>query len=672
MKFKEKLLQVLSSLSLTDKAKENKLTDEDWTKIEAAYKEKYGKDMQEDQAAETANAQKAKERDAILEIVKLNDDNSDDGDSGDGVTDTDDAGDGKVNDKSNTDKPVDLKSKVDGIIKENKDLKDKVSKLSKKVEDDNPPIVKNELTITGMPHSATHLFGINHAMFDRTKRWNGIYISRKAELENPTKEQEVAFQEEVIGYGRSVALRMNALQSEGLLNKEGLKKSSDVVTYSDLSDAGLGDQFVIRRQDALIARIIVLPSVEGIFPTRYGIQDKELLTNAFFGDFSQAYQSNEVSKGGVELKPEMGYVDDAMMKTKFESLKWIERQYIGYLNSSGSDPIKWNMIEWMVLNIATKLTMEKFQRAITGIYIKPETDIAGHILNAGTGVIYTIIRYINEYKILPFDDSAYADYDGTDTVFVDLVEAFVEEIRQILPSLMGYSIYLNKNHKPWYASGYRKKYGTDMDFKGQEETVKDDGLPIIWVPNMGQLKFVWIAQPGNIQKLENMPGEMTKISFEQRMHVIWAWSVWKEGTSANYSGKKFDTLAALTANGRGDQVIFVNKPVTNLAADATAPDASSNFWFKTIANTAATAITTINNAKAGVAYIIECGHLTNKTTIAKADEFLDITAAWTPTVVGDYIMVILNSVGDGFFELERRVGGMRSINSELQPNVTTV
>lgn len=108
-----------------------------------------------------------------------------------------------------------------------------------------------------------------------------------------------------------------------------------------------------------------------------------------------------------------------------------------------------------------------------------------------------------------------------------------------------------------------------------------------------------------------------------------------------------------------------------MAADATTMDASKGFWQVTTANTAAKAITDITNAKAGVAYIIECGDTDNATTIAKTGKFADITAAYTPTKVGDYIMVILNSKGN-FLELERQVGGVRKVNAELQPNVPGV
>ena len=104
-----------------------------------------------------------------------------------------------------------------------------------------------------------------------------------------------------------------------------------------------------------------------------------------------------------------------------------------------------------------------------------------------------------------------------------------------------------------------------------------------------------------------------------------------------------------------------------LEADAATPDGKDGFWFETAANTAATAISDIANAKAGVAYVIECGSADNATTIAKSDKFANLKEAWEPTAVGDYIMVILGSDGN-FRELERRMGGTRTVNTDVQPN----
>ena len=62
------------------------------------------------------------------------------------------------------------------------------------------------------------------------------------------------------------------------------------------------------------------------------------------------------------------------------------------------------------------------------------------------------------------------------------------------------------------------------------------------------------------------------------------------------------------------------------------------------------------------------GSAANASKIAKSGKFASITSAFNPTKEGDYLMVIARSDGN-FAELERRVGGVRTINKLLQPNV---
>lgn len=177
-----------------------------------------------------------------------------------------------------------------------------------------------------------------------------------------------------------------------------------------------------------------------------------------------------------------------------------------------------------------------------------------------------------------------------------------------------------------------------------------------------------IQEPGNLQFLEYLPGEMMAVKMEQQMEMVRAWSTWKEGTAAAFLGRKFSTRADLVANKYRWQQIFLNKFANDVDADATTIDAGNGFWQQTTANTMATAITDITGAEAGVAYCIECGSTANATTIAKSGKFSEITAAWTPTAKGDYILVVLNADGTKFLELERCVAGTRTINKNLNPH----
>ena len=172
--------------------------------------------------------------------------------------------------------------------------------------------------------------------------------------------------------------------------------------------------------------------------------------------------------------------------------------------------------------------------------------------------------------------------------------------------------------------------------------------------------------PGNIQFVENLPGEMFAVKMEEQMEMVRAWSTWKEGCGAAFTGRKFDNKAAMDPRLRIPADLY--QPPCNCYSSGI--NGANGFWQITDDATTATAIENITNAKAGVAYCIEIGEDDTKhqLAIAKSGKFENITAAWTPSQAGDYIMVILGK-DEKFRELERRVGGKRTINKAVQPNV---
>ena len=376
----------------------------------------------------------------------------------------------------------------------------------------------------------------------------------------------------------------------------------------------------------------------------------------------------------MEIEPEMGYVDDAMIKMKFGPMKELERMYIGYLNREGSDPIKWSMIEYAIMGSLENAQREQNMRRMRGLYVKPETGVAGSYLNAGTGVLYTLIRLHHEHKLLLTDNVAYRTYD--DANMLETVQEFYKEILAKVSedmSLDQHVMYLNENHKQWWIQNVREAYGQQQDFTGPNSYLNiipdsSTNMRIIWLPYLGQLPFMMMQVPGNIQFLENLPGEMLAMQTEMQMEMVRGWSTWKEGCSPAFVGRNFSSADKLKENDYLWQQIFLNKPSVTLDADATTADASKGFWFISGTNTGEKKLTAINKAKKGVAYIVECGNKTNVTGIDKAGSFDSISEAWTPTAVGDYIMVMLNSQNK-FIELERCIGGVRKVNKTAQPNV---
>lgn len=530
--------------------------------------------------------------------------------------------------------------------------------------------------LNGPGTTATHFLGIPHSMYDRGQRWNEIAAlgGHGSMSIDASKSEGVAYHEAVAEFGVSLGARYEYLRQEKKLAT--LATSNFDNDFSGLDPAKLGDQFLVRRQDALIAHLIKFYNIYNIFPRRYGIQDREVLFSAFFESVSQAYQEGEVFKGGMNLQPEMAHVDDAMIKVRFKPMKVLERMYIGYLNKEGSDPMKWSMIEWQLVNIMETAINEQNHRRLMGIYVHPEDKTPGHYLHASTGVFYTLFRYYVENKLKLHDDDSFCGY--TKDTMLETVQDMIDQIMldtskdQTVKIKKGFRVVLNENHRTWWKKNCRTKYAEHTDFKGPDsmlDKVPDYEVAIVWLPNAGQLPWILFDEPGNIELLEYKAGEMLALQFDRMMETYTGYSTWKEGCGASFVGPHFNTKEDLDKNNYHLQRIFMNAPLLFIDADATTINGASGFWFRSKDNTAPTKLADIQNPETGVGYIIEAGDENNPTAIDKVGVFSEITANYVPTKKGDYIFLVYNVKTDKYAELERRVGGQRTINKKLQPNI---
>lgn len=665
MKFKENVQKILQKLGFAGSEESLKaLTPDEWKQFFASYHEEFGTDFhadmqayQDEQCAVPDQAQ-INEAFSVLSGLINPKQNVEDA-AAHGVQDT------------KTEQPT-----AQQVLDMAKAVSATFMAMGNHAADDVPmtTVAGSVVGFTGSGDREKFLFGIEHEFFSMDKPWNRFTANPTSDQRLGDKKIAASFGAEVEAYSSSLAERYSYLQSHNQLNPEKLAAGEFATDYSQVTGMKGGDQYLIRRQDAIIARVLSIRQLTQYFPVRYGIQDRDVIFNAFFGEVSQAYQVGEVYKGDMEIEPEMGYVDDAMIKMKFGPMKELERMYIGYLNREGSDPIKWSMIEYAIMGSLENAQREQNMRRMRGLYVKPETGVAGSYLNAGTGVLYTLIRLHHEHKLLLTDNVAYRTYD--DANMLETVQEFYKEILAKVSedmSLDQHVMYLNENHKQWWIQNVREAYGQQQDFTGPNSYLNiipdsSTNMRIIWLPYLGQLPFMMMQVPGNIQFLENLPGEMLAMQTEMQMEMVRGWSTWKEGCSPAFVGRNFSSADKLKENDYLWQQIFLNKPSVTLDADATTADASKGFWFISGTNTGEKKLTAINKAKKGVAYIVECGNITNVTGIDKAGSFDSISEAWTPTAVGDYIMVMLNSQNK-FIELERCTGGVRKVNKTAQPNV---
>ena len=662
MNFKEKLKSVLELLQLGKKFEDKTLSQEEFNSIVAEYQKKYQTTLNDDLAAEQAakkTAQQAAEFQQMLNTIQSV------------IKGVDPVS--KENENPEEEQPQ-SNATLEGILESLNGMRADFQALAKKPEEDKPTqtITVSPVSINGFGNTPKYLFGVEHPMFSMQDRWNKIAANPRAAAALPEVDEQVdgvAFYKAAYGFAKSLKARYQYLQENKLLDAPALAAGKYATNYEGVDKAGVGDQFIVLRQDALIARVLQLRDMTQYFPVAYGYQDRGLVFNAFFDEVSQAYQTGEVFKGGMKIENHMGYVDDAMIKMEWGPMKELERKYIGYLNKEGSDPIKWTMIEYQLLNTLTTAQVEQNKRRMRGIYVKPEAGVAGSYLNAGTGILYTLLRYVHQYDIKPHVDEDYRSY--TQATMLAAVQEFLADVRSTVTEDMDidqHVIYLNKNHQGWWIKNVRTTYGKDTDFTGPMgalNVVPDTTTHIIWLPYLGQLPFMMLHQPGNLQFLEYIPGEMLAMKMQEQMEQVRAWSTWKEGCSASFTGRRFDSRDAMDKNAYELQQIFINLFAATIKDKV---DGNDGFWQVTGATTTTDTITDIVNAKNGVAYCIEAGVAEHLPTIAKSGKFANISDAFTATKVGDYIMVIIGNDGN-FRELERCVGGKRTINKELQPNV---
>lgn len=658
MNFKEKFMSVIELLHLKQKIDDKKpFTKEEFNSIVAEYQKKYQTTLKDDLEAEEKSKkddEQQAEMQAMLNSIQQ-------------VVAT-------INPASESTEQPQQDATLASILESLNGIRADFKALGERPETDLPEqtVTVSPVSINGFGNTPQYLFGVEHPMFSMEKRWNKIAANPRAASALPEVDEQVdgvEFHKAACAYAKTLKERYQFLQENKMLDARALSEGKYATNYGGVDNAGLGNQFVVLRQDAIIARVLEKRDLTQFFPVQYGIQDRGLIFNAFFDEVSQAYQSGETFKGGMKIENQMGYVDDSMIKIEWGPMKELERKYIGYLNKEGSDPIKWTMIEYQLLNTLLNAQAEQSKRRMRGIYVKPEKGVAGSYLNAGTGLLYTLLRYVHQYDIKPHADAAYRSY--TPATMLSAVQEFVADVTASVTEDMEldkHCLYLNRNHQSWWIKNVRSTYGKDTDFAGPMgalNVVPDTTVQIIWLPYLGQLPFMMMHEPGNILFLEYVPGEMLAVKMQEQMEQVRAWSTWKEGCSATFTGRRFDTREKMEENAYEWQQIFINLFAATIVDKI---DGKAGFWHVTGDSTTQDTYTEIANAKAGVAYCIEAGVATHLPKVAKSGKFGKISAAFTATAVGDYLMVILDKDGN-FRELERCVGGKRTINTELQPNV---
>ncbi|MDZ4058875.1 MAG: hypothetical protein U1D64_02415, partial [Bacteroidales bacterium] len=352
-------------------------------------------------------------------------------------------------------------------------------------------------------HTEKHLFGIEHPFFALGKFHNDLMLTKKqVDVGSISGSQKKAFMQDFTGYVEGLAGRSAELDARNLLGSLDYNKmisGESSIDYSNLLDKA--GEYIVRRQDLILAYLRSLPSVTNIFSRVSNIQNKEIAPGANFGELSQGYRAGKVFKGNVAFTAEIYSVVDVMFKFQFTDMIKLEKQYIGYLNREGSNVIKWSFIEWIIVHFSKILLNEQNRRNVVGVRVPQQAVVSNPAMLAADGALRAIERVEEQLKVLPFADlKVYTDQ--TILTYLETMYAYVE---QIVPSMEGYKMYVNEKHRRWYLSAYRAAYGQDGDFNANKDQLIDTISPsnIVWYPNADATVYkVWVTIPGNVELYE--------------------------------------------------------------------------------------------------------------------------------------------------------------------------
>lgn len=441
------------------------------------------------------------------------------------------------------------------------------------------------------------------------------------------------------------------------------------VDYKSLQE-DLGAFYRTRWSDRIQSFLVELPTITKIFPLSSGHQDLETLVNLFLGEFSQADSSansefDKVTKGSYEFGTETLRMYGVMFVHKFNSLKELEKSWIGYLNREGSNPVKLSFIEYLLVETAKKLHNEREQRYVNGVRKDPDPNAPGRAMEAADG-IYEFLRkrvegYVDftpnggttgktVYQIKPFNlpkitaaNIGEVFYQGTAMIPSEFRDT--GKICLYIPSWM----------LPVYHKYNEAHYGQNVDYKAGITYVKEfPSVRIVTIPNADNHRRIFWTIEGNFNTFEHVSGEMLRFSIEQQDWTIKVWSNWKESIQPEVVGRKY--TSPLEMDGRY-QLIWCNDydcPDTFfIEADRDAnPSVLRHSSVVTVPNSSVFEITDIADARVGQLISLKCGaDGDNGVKISKAEKFSLLSAAWTPKK-GDVIVLMKRADGK-FIEVTR-------------------
>lgn len=410
---------------------------------------------------------------------------------------------------------------------------------------------------------------------------------------------------------RSIATGLNSIEGRvwneaALLVAEGRRSYAQaLVASADVNieqiNQDLGQYFRERHPD-INTFLNGTSDISNIFPAYgTGIKDELVITDLFLKNFLQPDNKTWTPKSGWEFQPEFIKLHNYKVDVSFtkDDLRQIIESWLAPM-SVGTSPFQTQFVDFLLDKMMEKLTVEKTQAAVNGVYKQAPDGVPGAILESMNGAYKSIQIRREEFRIKPFSLGYWnTNFDSPQHIYRlawKMYQMLPQDFRDTYPELQVLMPFEGVEACNAYEEAIAKnRVSGEKDVQLWPSNLKRVGVPFV------RSKVLIMLPPKLIQQFYRQRGEdnVFHSQYDKRDTNVFmdgAAEVAPIKTGYRYKSKK--------EQGYDKQVIFLSDELDdytyiNADANATVLDAGIHNCFSIGNNTAAVTISGIENAFVG-------------------------------------------------------------------------
>lgn len=206
----------------------------------------------------------------------------------------------------------------------------------------------------------------------------------------------------------------------------------------------------------------------------------------------------------------------------------LEASFHGFLTGKDIDPKDWPFVRWYLEVHLLPKAKEDFElnEVYHGVYAAPTPGTAGAVSTSMDGIKKIINNHIVSGRITPITTGALA----TDPVaFCEQIEEFVDAIDPRYRKTP-MQLAMNESNELLFHRGYKKKYGTTMDYRENTKGRVDlTAVSVVGLPSMDGSDKIWSTPKDNFIMLGKKTANMDAVKIESVKRTLNFYSDWWRG-----------------------------------------------------------------------------------------------------------------------------------------------